>query len=262
MSRHVFRNGAVFDGHRYRRRRDGGGRGRSDPSHVDGAGRGGSARDRASRSSTWPGAWSRPASSTRTCTRCRAGWSGSAATCRRRAPARSTSPSSRRTPARTPSEPWILGGGWAMAAFPGGTPTAADLDAIVPDRPVFLPNRDHHGAWVNSRALEIAGDRRDDARPGGRLLRAGRGRPADRHRARGCDGAWSPGTCPATDATTTTTAPSWPARPTCTRVGVTGWQDAILGDYVGHGRPVVDLPAGRPVRRPDRARRRRAVVGA
>src|SRR4051812_39831265 len=29
--------------------------------------------------------------------------------------------------------PWILGGGWAMPAFPGGTPTAADLDAIVPD---------------------------------------------------------------------------------------------------------------------------------
>src|SRR3982751_3962010 len=45
-----------------------------------------------------------------------------------------------------PDVPWILGGGWAMTAFPGGTPTAADLDAVVPDRPVFLPNRDHHGA--------------------------------------------------------------------------------------------------------------------
>src|SRR3954464_13899249 len=28
--------------------------------------------------------------------------------------------------------PWILGGGWAMAAFPGGTPTATDLDQVVP----------------------------------------------------------------------------------------------------------------------------------
>ena len=56
-----------------------------------------------------------------------------------------------------PELPWIMGGGWAMPAFPGGTPTAADLDAVIPDRPVFLPNRDHHGAWVNSRALEIAG---------------------------------------------------------------------------------------------------------
>src|SRR6476619_2576421 len=52
---------------------------------------------------------------------------------------------------------WVLGGGWAMPAFPGGTPTAADLDSVVADRPAFLPNRDHHGAWVNSRALELAG---------------------------------------------------------------------------------------------------------
>src|SRR5689334_19504400 len=27
-----------------------------------------------------------------------------------------------------PDRDWILGGGWAMPAFPGGTPTAADLD--------------------------------------------------------------------------------------------------------------------------------------
>ena len=40
-----------------------------------------------------------------------------------------------------------------MSAFPGGNPTAADLDTVVADRPVFLPNRDHHGAWVNTRAL-------------------------------------------------------------------------------------------------------------
>ena len=55
-----------------------------------------------------------------------------------------------------PELPWILGGGWSMAAFPGGTPLAADLDAVVADRPVFLPNRDHHGAWVSSAALRIA----------------------------------------------------------------------------------------------------------
>jgi hypothetical protein len=33
-----------------------------------------------------------------------------------------------------------------MSAFPGGSPTAVELDAVVPDRPVFLYNRDHHGA--------------------------------------------------------------------------------------------------------------------
>ena len=44
-----------------------------------------------------------------------------------------------------------------MADFPGGTPRREDLDRIVPDRPVFLSNRDGHGAWVNSKALELAG---------------------------------------------------------------------------------------------------------
>jgi hypothetical protein len=56
-----------------------------------------------------------------------------------------------------PDEEWIRGGGWAMAAFPGGTPVKEDLDAVVSDRPVFLTNRDGHGAWVNTRALERAG---------------------------------------------------------------------------------------------------------
>ena len=56
-----------------------------------------------------------------------------------------------------PDLPWILGGGWSMAAFENGAALAADLDAVVPDRPVYLLNRDHHGAWVNSLALRMAG---------------------------------------------------------------------------------------------------------
>jgi predicted amidohydrolase YtcJ len=56
-----------------------------------------------------------------------------------------------------PDAPWITGSGWAMASFPGGTPRKEAIDTIVADRPVFLSNRDGHGAWVNSRALEIAG---------------------------------------------------------------------------------------------------------
>ena len=56
-----------------------------------------------------------------------------------------------------PERPAILGGGWEMAAFPRGTPDRALLDAIVPDRPVALDNRDGHGTWVNSKALELAG---------------------------------------------------------------------------------------------------------
>ncbi len=71
-----------------------------------------------------------------------------------------------------PDEEWITGGGWAMEYFPGGTPRKEDLDAIVPDRPVFVMNRDVHGAWVNSRALEIGGiDRDTPDPPDGRIER-------------------------------------------------------------------------------------------
>jgi len=56
-----------------------------------------------------------------------------------------------------PALEWIVGGGWSMESFPGGVPTAELLDRVVADRPVFLMNRDHHGAWVNGVALERAG---------------------------------------------------------------------------------------------------------
>ncbi len=60
--------------------------------------------------------------------------------------------------ARThPDSEWIVGGGWSMEHFPGGTPTRQMLDAIVPDRPVVLANRDGHGSWANSLALAKAG---------------------------------------------------------------------------------------------------------
>lgn len=59
--------------------------------------------------------------------------------------------------AEHPDSEWIVGGGWAMEHFPGGTPSKDLLDQVVPDRPVFLMNRDVHGAWVNSKALEITG---------------------------------------------------------------------------------------------------------
>lgn len=74
--------------------------------------------------------------------------------------------------AEHPHEPFVAGGGWAMEAFPGGTPRKEDLDAIVPDRPVFLFNRDVHGAWVNSKALELAGIDRNTPDPAdGRIER-------------------------------------------------------------------------------------------
>lgn len=65
-----------------------------------------------------------------------------------------------------PQEPWITGGGWLMSAFgPGGMPRRELLDAIVPDRPVFLSSSDGHTTWVNTRALELAGITNDTPDP-------------------------------------------------------------------------------------------------
>src|SRR2546422_6740137 len=78
-----------------------------------------------------------------------------------------------------PEREWILGGGWALAAFPGGTPTKEALDAVVSDHPIFLPNADGHGAWVNSAALKIAGITRDTPDPvDGRIERDAQGEPS------------------------------------------------------------------------------------
>jgi hypothetical protein len=81
--------------------------------------------------------------------------------------------------AANPDEPWIRGSGWYMAAFEGGTPRREDLDRIIPDRPVFLTNRDGHGAWVNTKALEIAGITAGTADPDdGRIERDPDGSPS------------------------------------------------------------------------------------
>jgi predicted amidohydrolase YtcJ len=78
-----------------------------------------------------------------------------------------------------PDRPWVVGSGWYMAAFPGGTPSRLDLDRVVPDRPAFLENRDGHGAWVNSRALELARITRDTPDPAhGRIERDSAGEPS------------------------------------------------------------------------------------
>lgn len=71
-----------------------------------------------------------------------------------------------------PEVPWILGGGWTLDDFPRGCPHRSILDAVVPDRPAFLENRDGHGAWVNTKALEVAGITRETPDPAdGRIER-------------------------------------------------------------------------------------------
>ncbi|MER7503877.1 amidohydrolase [Nonomuraea pusilla] len=77
-----------------------------------------------------------------------------------------------------PEAQWISGGGWSMEWFPGGTPSRRLLDAVVPDRPVHLINRDGHGAWVNTRALELSGVGADTPDPAdGRIEREPGGAP-------------------------------------------------------------------------------------
>lgn len=56
-----------------------------------------------------------------------------------------------------PNAKVIRGFGWRYIVFPATGPTKADLDKLFPDRPVFLSAIDGHSAWVNSKALVIAG---------------------------------------------------------------------------------------------------------
>ena len=80
---------------------------------------------------------------------------------------------------KLPPDAWVLGGGWSMEMFPGGVPNASDLDSVCGGRPAFIPNKDHHSAWVNSLALERAGI--DSTRPdpfAGRIERDEFGSPS------------------------------------------------------------------------------------
>jgi predicted amidohydrolase YtcJ len=74
---------------------------------------------------------------------------------------------------RQPDTPWIWGEGWSLSAFaPTGIPEKRLLDEILPDRPVYLISRAAHTAWVNSKALEIAGITKETPDPpGGRIDR-------------------------------------------------------------------------------------------
>jgi predicted amidohydrolase YtcJ len=65
--------------------------------------------------------------------------------------------------AARPAREWVVGRGWVYSAFPGGMPGIDALDRLAPDRPAYLESYDAHTAWVNSRALAIAGLRAADA---------------------------------------------------------------------------------------------------
>ncbi|MER7515417.1 amidohydrolase [Streptomyces sp. NPDC126499] len=134
-----------------------------------------------------------------------------------------------------PEHAWITGGGWSMESFEGGLPTRQLLDSVVADRPVLLVNRDHHGSWANSLALELAGVTADTPDPSdGRIERDADGVPT---------GVLQEG---ASDLVFRLVPPSSAAdrldgllraQALLHSLGITGWQDALLGAFSGRPDP-------------------------
>lgn len=78
--------------------------------------------------------------------------------------------------AANPTPRWIVGRGWNQERWAlGRFPTAADLDAVVTDRPIWLERVDGHAGWANSAAMREAGVTAQSQAPqGGRIERSGR----------------------------------------------------------------------------------------
>jgi hypothetical protein len=70
-----------------------------------------------------------------------------------------------------PNDAWIIGFGWNQELWPDKRfPTAADLDAVVSDKPVVLERVDGHAIVANSAAMKAAGvDAQTAAPAGGRI---------------------------------------------------------------------------------------------
>ena len=125
-----------------------------------------------------------------------------------------------------------------MEWFPGGTPGRGLLDQVTGGRAAFLLNRDAHGAWASTRALELAGiGARTPDPPDGRIEREPGGSPQGTLH----EGA---ATLVGRHVPAVTSEDSLAglllAQAHLHARGVTGWQDAIVGDYLGSADP---LPA-------------------
>ena len=129
--------------------------------------------------------------------------------------------------AERPEDSWVIGGGWVMDAFGTAGPQRSVLDAVVADRPVLLESTDGHSAWVNSRAMELAGvTRATPDPPRGRVERDAAGEPTGALHESAMDlvGDLAPEPGPA----------EWEAavergQSHLHRLGITAWQDADVG---------------------------------
>lgn len=81
--------------------------------------------------------------------------------------------------AKLPKGRWILGGQWDHENWtPNNLPTAALIDAVTPDNPVFINRLDGHMALANSLAMKIAGvDKNVRDVAGGEIVRDSAGNP-------------------------------------------------------------------------------------
>lgn len=130
-----------------------------------------------------------------------------------------------------PAAPWVVGGGWYRDAFPDNRPHRRELDRVVGERPAYFNGHDGHTAWVNSAALRAAGIDRDTPDPANGVIE------------RDPDG--EPTGVLVEDAAALV-SPLLP-RPSDAELrkgmltaqahlhsrGITAWQDAIVGDFLG-----------------------------
>jgi predicted amidohydrolase YtcJ len=80
--------------------------------------------------------------------------------------------------AANPTPRWIVGRGWNQELWGlGRFPTAAELDAAVKDRPVWLGRVDGHAGWANSAAMKEAGINGRTPSPAGGRIEMARGQP-------------------------------------------------------------------------------------
>ncbi len=133
---------------------------------------------------------------------------------------------------RAPDAGWITGAGWYKGDYDGGFPDASVLDAVAPSRPVYLINRDHHSAWVNTAALRLAGiDERTPDPPDGRIGRRSDGSASGILH----EGAMSlVARLLPPISQESVQAGILHAQRHLHSLGITGWQEAIIGDYAGY----------------------------
>ncbi|MBL3686143.1 amidohydrolase [Leucobacter zeae] len=78
--------------------------------------------------------------------------------------------------AARPDAARVLGRSWLLAPLAGEQPHRDMLDAVVPDRPVYLVSNDLHSGWVNTAALrELGIDRGTPDPEGGTIVRDANG---------------------------------------------------------------------------------------